>query len=988
MASSGAIPKIKGGARPKTKSLANGNVQNGVTTKSNTNTFTLNPKNLPKIKELKNSPVEDFSISSSTNVSPTQPLDKREIHITDDGVEVKRPALSPEWVEKRIFIHYTRPPVEGEYVVGAVDAWVEQMEFLSSDLTWLLELPHYKFWSQIVFDKSVQECLQYYLMEGPRWYDTTILPKDEICLSLLNSIHQLVFLIFVRMATFKESKNDYITPSVFGDLIYDNFIYDICKILDLCILYGISNSPLLERLLSCVFTHQPKYYNDLSEFCLSLFSVLKNLEEKLGVSEGMLVPCSLASEESKISLEELGDIIEYMMDSFCSLQAFLTIFPKACETFHVKDFELRLSSFYERAVPKLVDHLSTDKDMQLEELAIKRELREKLDVVRLSILTIFREILNYICLSPKEDASDSDAKTLSEKIESFSHILTSSVEEKVFITDYNASYDLSADILYFKEKGADLTTLTFIKEAVESIVNEVSSSMVLEEGDEPSEEEEIAKKNEVPFGDTSGMNGYYAGQTNSLSPVEVESLVSGVQDLFPELGSGFIKECLRYYSFSGEEVLNAILEDNLPPCLDALDRSMKETMESSTSSSSRSLSEESSQNSLSQREKLTENLIENQEEHYECGTLSNRLNIYDDDEFDVFRKPASVRKEKIHKGKAAPSRNLYEKDPDLTQKMKNIVEQYEWSHGYSIYEDEEKYTSLAGLSTSEADYDDEYDDTYADNEAGDVDNFAADGRRFERIPTIRGRGALNTPSLNFFDEDDEEETQQEKSEFHNQEEMAEGVDEGKGKSPHSEGGNFKGEKFKRANASQRRVYAERGEEWNSSQSLSFTNSNRSRGGGGGGGSRRSVSFREDNQNTSDMNDLQQGERNSMRPSFEPFCENPEDTRRRMERRRLNKQFRNKGYQSSAPDVGSEDTSNNSAASYSQKTSTKTNKHSGKHWRQGGQESDDASGRRVHGGKYKEDTNHGKAQDKNFRHKMIHKNEQRRNAAQAKYRNNF
>lgn len=64
--------------------------------------------------------------------------------------------------------------------------------------------------------------------------------------------------------------------------------------------------------------------------------------------------------------------------------------------------------------------------------------------------------------------------------------------------------------------------------------------------------------------------------------------------------------------------------------------------------------------------------------------------------------------------------------------MKNIVEQYEWSHGYSIYEDEEKYTSLAGLSTSEADYDDEYDDTYADNEAGDVDNFAADGRRFER----------------------------------------------------------------------------------------------------------------------------------------------------------------------------------------------------------------------------------------------------------------
>ncbi|KAB7498909.1 hypothetical protein Anas_08204 [Armadillidium nasatum] len=311
MASSGAIPKVKGGARPKTKSLANGNVQNGVTTKSNTNTFTLNPKNLPKIKELKNSPIEDFSISSSTNVSPAQPLDKREIHITDDGVEVKRPALSPEWVEKRIFIHYTRPPVEGEYVVGAVDAWVEQMEFLSSDLTWLLELPHYKGY----------------------------------------------------------------------------------KTVDLHHINNVSN----ER------WRQPSFWISTQYF-----------------------------------------------------------------------------------------------------------------------------------LAPNRAG---DAKRL----------------------------------------------------------------------------------------------------------------------WFP----------------SDDMVLNAILEDNLPPCLDALDRSMKETMESSTSSSSRSLSEESSQNSLSQREKLTESLVENQEEPYECGTLSNRLNIYDDDEFDVFRKPANVRKEKIHKGKAAPSRNLYEKDPDLTQKCNN-----------------------------------------------------------------------------------------------------------------------------------------------------------------------------------------------------------------------------------------------------------------------------------------------------------------------------
>ena len=56
----------------------------------------------------------------------------------------------------------------------------------------------------MVYDKLIHECLESYLSSGPRWYEDVEI--DEVCLSELQSIHQLIFLVFLRMATYKESK--------------------------------------------------------------------------------------------------------------------------------------------------------------------------------------------------------------------------------------------------------------------------------------------------------------------------------------------------------------------------------------------------------------------------------------------------------------------------------------------------------------------------------------------------------------------------------------------------------------------------------------------------------------------------------------------------------------------------------------------------------------------------------------------------------------
>ena len=56
-------------------------------------------------------------------------------------------------------------------------------------------------------------------------------------------------------------QEDFITVSTFGDILYENFLFDIPKIMDICALYGgetSTNTPLLRKMLENIFSKQPK----------------------------------------------------------------------------------------------------------------------------------------------------------------------------------------------------------------------------------------------------------------------------------------------------------------------------------------------------------------------------------------------------------------------------------------------------------------------------------------------------------------------------------------------------------------------------------------------------------------------------------------------------------------------------------------------------------------------------------------------------------
>lgn len=57
-------------------------------------------------------------------------------------------------------------------------------------------------------------------------------------------------------------QTNFMSPETFKEIIYEHYLFDIPKLLDLCALYGSGNGPLLRKMVANVFKQQPRYQED------------------------------------------------------------------------------------------------------------------------------------------------------------------------------------------------------------------------------------------------------------------------------------------------------------------------------------------------------------------------------------------------------------------------------------------------------------------------------------------------------------------------------------------------------------------------------------------------------------------------------------------------------------------------------------------------------------------------------------------------------
>lgn len=419
---------------------------------------------------------------------------------------------------------------------------------------------------------------------------------------------------------------------------------------------------------------------------------------------------------------QLEDIILYLYDTMNTLLAFVETHSSVCEPFHRQGFLQRLAFFYELFTPYFRQQLS-GAELQM--------LKNKWKCFKVALIRLCHVVLHACCIEPLQDRecsrSDDQVQTC---LEDYLQVLTSILSEKRFLSSYDSRFSIREDLNRIQQLTAsvDETRMDYILDAVESArkafprhftkrKNTDENGLTVGRSTNVVDTLVNVRADELTEEHFANVNGFVDDKSEGATPktvsdVELFSMVTHVQDLLPGLGDGFVIMCLEELHFDVEQVINLLLEDNLPPSLRDADRSL-------------------SKETLMKNKKKTSTTI-----------LKERHSVYDKDEFDVFS-GSKVDVTKVHKGKRRDRANLQALLSDKSDITESVKERYA---AYDVFNEHRRMVSL---------YDDEYDDTYDSQNVGAQDADSADELTVRRPFTIpRVLGGSPEPS----DEESEEES--------------------------------------------------------------------------------------------------------------------------------------------------------------------------------------------------------------------------------------
>ncbi|XP_067213131.1 activating signal cointegrator 1 complex subunit 2 isoform X2 [Linepithema humile] len=651
------------------------------------------------------------------------PLESLQLKVDNDGMVIAINALNSRWIDKRYVLHYEMPQIyndDGSEIPGTKQHWMEVTNYIIEDLNWLLHLPFYRFWSNIVYNTSIMDTLISFLQEAPPFYALENFPTIPEMLETLEKLRYNVLMVFARLVTNKESLTEYMNRPFHGNLLYDNYLFTIPIIFDLCQLYGRDNAKVTKKLIQSVFSLQPMYLDDLRKSVPCLIKALENVERRFKDCPVDITEAVALSEKennyAEMTLYNLEDLILYILDISSTLTVLLQSYSPIIAIFHTDDFMNKIVLLYGNTIPEMYKKL--DKLAYNEENMPKYiELKHRLDVTRVEILNLFRIILYEPILDIFKKLNTITEDETRNCIDEYLNLLMNAISEKEFIVDYHQFYPI----------GDDLETVSKLCPEIDTIKREyILHSLYTSIGETKMPANAPLNYVNVPVAGTSGIQSnqqdkqyndvnHINNKTESTfeDPEKLMSLISNVKEILCDCGEGFIQLCLKHYNYNVESVINAVIEDSLPPNLKDYDTQIPyippDPMEPSAA--------------------------------VDLAIGVQRLNIFDNDKFDIMTNDV-IDNSKIHVGKRDKYRNANEmlNDKSEIKKSRNIYE---------------KYTIID-------DYDDEYDDTYDSHNIRDSapdDSTEIDARPFTIPRVFRASNKNNASSEDETEVEDEKPTQ-------------------------------------------------------------------------------------------------------------------------------------------------------------------------------------------------------------------------------------
>ncbi|XP_014260275.1 activating signal cointegrator 1 complex subunit 2 isoform X2 [Cimex lectularius] len=507
---------------------------------------------------------------SSLRECKEKSLEALSVSVEEGGVTRKVPALSSYFASNRqmtCFITPPKPNDDGAFVLGAKDSWLSKTNIFKENMQWLLTLPHHRFWSQIIYGKDSWDSVITFLQEAYPYYILDSLPQDPDIKQMYFQIYFLVFRIIKRATTRKESEAHWIGAKKFGSLLYNYTIVSFPILLDVCVVYGESFKDEVHNIINKVFKAQPMYKEDLNNLVQPIKTIFQSLEDLF--PERSCVPGELTKLSDRrvpgldMPMSKIQDVILYLLDVSASLSTFINFYPDAANILHQHKFELNISTLYDDVIPS-VTNVVKNQCFNDDKMSTYFNLMLKINHTRYFLITLFHQclepILNSILL--KSDARDPDLTRL---CNNFIDTLSNSFIHSIFITDYNNKFAIESDFEMISQICPELDheKLNFLKHSLLKTCAAPHSTVP------PAEAMPSTSQSTQPV-----KTDAYANNSPKPKDNQLAVLIEEVKDILPQLGDGFIERCLVYYKYSSADVINAILEDSLPPSLQSLDREL------------------------------------------------------------------------------------------------------------------------------------------------------------------------------------------------------------------------------------------------------------------------------------------------------------------------------------------------------------------------------------------------------------------------------
>eukprot|EP00050_Salpingoeca_kvevrii_P017016 m.60837 g.60837 ORF g.60837 m.60837 type:complete len:681 (-) comp7308_c0_seq1:72-2114(-) len=463
----------------------------------------------------------------------TEPLERRRCAHPSGAGTVSH--LDPVWVQPVDFLPYVPP--RAKLTSADREQREDMLAALSGDLGILLRMPYHIFWSQILHDKSLMACLESYLRHVPRWYDECSLLGAEGRLGKLErEVNRQFFMVFLRLSTDHEASDSFMTAEAYANLIYDNWVFDVPKLLDLCAIYGRKPRPLLSKMVGNIFAKQPKYHQDLDEALTVICGIMNRTLSDFGCSPIVDADAEMTDREDVAGADVsskpaavITDALHYIVDIGYSLCAFVCTFTGAGPAYVKHRILTFVGHLYESLLPSFGAH--PECPSALHHLASSQ------------LLVLAQRLLDSCHLEVLRTDADASGEA------AFFSTLQTLFPCKHFLADWDRAHGLARTFSAIQAAlpGLDAAQFDYVRQHFD-----LSASDARDEGGVPSR----------------------ATADSGMPSAERMQHIANVQEMLPHLGQGFIDACLDAYNDNVESTINHLLEGDLHPDVENLPQDM------------------------------------------------------------------------------------------------------------------------------------------------------------------------------------------------------------------------------------------------------------------------------------------------------------------------------------------------------------------------------------------------------------------------------